>query len=157
MPARPSKSSLVPTEAQMRIVAKLAEGMGTARTAKKLGLAEGSVSSAMTSANRRVGVRFRHALVHACYVLELLPRPDTRPAPVPADDTEAKILWRLALNDSYSEITRNCKLSSLDAMKQTIQALRGRWGAEDDCHLITLGWQHGVLNASRGTGGHQLI
>ncbi|GGU43975.1 hypothetical protein [Streptomyces violascens] len=41
-------------------------------------------------------------------------------------------------------------------MKQKIHALRSRWDAHNDPHLITLGWRFGVLNTSRGTGGHHI-
>lgn len=156
MPPRPSKAALLPTPAQVRIVAKLAEGTSTAKAAVDLGIAVGTISAAMSSAHRRVGVRHRHALVHACYVLNLVDRPDTAPPPQSADGDETKILWRLALDDTYAEITRNAAQPSLDVMKQRIQALRARWGAENDPHLVTLGWKYGVLNATRGTGGHQL-
>ncbi|MFI6469858.1 hypothetical protein ACIBL5_06280 [Streptomyces sp. NPDC050516] len=156
MSARPGRLPLLPTPAQIHIIAKIAEGMSTAKAAVELSRAVGTVSAAMTSAHRRIGVRHRHALVHACYVLELIPRPDTAPPPGSADDDEVQILWRLALDDTYLQITHNCGLSSLDVMKQKINALRARWDAQNDPHLVTLGWRYGVLNNSRGTGGHHI-
>ncbi|MFD7341744.1 hypothetical protein ACFV98_38110 [Streptomyces violascens] len=41
-------------------------------------------------------------------------------------------------------------------MKQKINALRARWDAQNDPHLITLGWRYGVLNNSRGTGSYHI-
>lgn len=89
MSARSSTLPLLPTPAQIRVIAKMAEGMSTAKAAVELSRAIGTVSAALTSAHRRIGVRHRHALIHACYVLGLIPRPDTAPLPgsLDADDT----------------------------------------------------------------------
>lgn len=156
MAARPATAASHPTPAQVKIAGTLAQGMSTAKAAAELGLSEGTVAIQMSHGNRRAGVRHRHALVHACYVTEQLARPGpTAPPPGGVDDIETKILWSLALDGTYAEIAEHCGLSH-DAMKKRIRALRTRWGAEHDPHLITLGWMFGVLDASHGTGGHQV-
>ncbi|MFD9483368.1 LuxR C-terminal-related transcriptional regulator [Streptomyces sp. NPDC059991] len=141
----------------MKIAALLAQGMSTAKAAAELALATGTVSAQVSSAHHRLGVCHRYGLIHACYVHALIPRPDTALPPGGAEADEVQILWRLALDDSYDEITHHATLSSREVMKEKIDALRSRWDAVNDPHLITLGWRYGVLDASRGTGGHQLI
>ncbi|MCB5163591.1 LuxR C-terminal-related transcriptional regulator [Streptomyces bambusae] len=155
MPARPGPAASHPTPAQVKIVGKLAQGLSTSKAAAELGLSEGTVANQMSHGNRRAGVRHRHALVHACYVTEQLPRPEpTASPPGGIDDTETK-LWSLALDGTYAEIAQHCGLPH-DAMKKRIRALRARWGAEHDPHLIALGWMFGVLDGSYGTGGDQV-
>ncbi|MFG3041738.1 LuxR C-terminal-related transcriptional regulator [Streptomyces sp. NPDC048330] len=156
MSARLGTAASHPTPAQVKIAGKLAQGLSTAKAAAELGLSEGTVAIQMSHGNRRVGVRHRHALIHACYVTEQLPRPEPdAPPPGGVDDVETKILWCLALDGTYIEIAQHAGLSH-DAMKKRIRALRKRWGAENDPHLITLGWKFTVLDASHGTGGHQV-
>ncbi|MFI5982020.1 hypothetical protein ACIBEA_14195 [Streptomyces sp. NPDC051555] len=156
MSARPATAASHPTPAQVKIAGKLAQGMSTAKAAAELGLSEGTISIQLSHGNRRAGVRHRHALLHACYVTEQLPRPEqTGPPPGGVDDTETKILWSLALDGTYAEIAQHVGLSH-DAMKKRIRALRRRWRAEHDPHLIMLGWQFGVLDASNGTGGRNV-
>ncbi|MFB6517587.1 hypothetical protein [Streptomyces sp. NPDC056401] len=153
MPTRTATAASHPTPAQVKIAGILARGMSTAKAAAALGLAEGTVAIQMSHGNRRAGVRHRHTLVHACYVTEQLPRPEpTTPPPGGIDDVETRILWSLALDGTYAEIAQHCGLSH-DGMKKRIRALRARWSAEHDTHLITLGWVFGVLDASHGTGG----
>ncbi|WP_234386735.1 hypothetical protein, partial [Streptomyces sp. ERV7] len=72
-----------------------------------------------------------------------------------AEPHEVAILWRFALDDSHPEAAARCHLS-VTAMQHRLQGLRKRWNAANECHLITLGWSYGVLNASRGAAGHQL-
>ncbi|MEU9001159.1 hypothetical protein [Streptomyces sp. NPDC048551] len=75
----------------------------------------------------------------ACYVIEQLPVPEpAAPPPGGIDDVESVILWSLALDGTYAEIAEHCGLSH-DAMKKRIRALRSRWAAEHDPHLIALG------------------
>ncbi|WP_338676749.1 hypothetical protein V1460_30125 [Streptomyces sp. SCSIO 30461] len=156
MPARPTKAASHPTPAQVRIASKLAQGLSTGKAAAELGLSEGTVAIQMSHGNLRVGVRHRHALIHACYVTDHLPLPEPiAPPPGGVDDIETKILWSLALDCTYAEIARHIGLPP-DAMKKKIRALRKRWAAENDPHLITLGWKFAVLNASHGTGGRQV-
>ncbi|MGP9017566.1 LuxR C-terminal-related transcriptional regulator [Streptomyces sp. BR1] len=152
----PPRSDLLPTPSQLRIAAVLAQGLATAQAAAKLHLATGTVSAHQTMANHRLGVRHRYAFIHACYVLNLLPRPV--PAPPPDGGAalhEVAILWRFALDDSHAEVAAHCHLS-VTAMQSRLQVIRKRWNAANESHLITLGWAYGVLNASRGTAGHQL-
>ncbi|GGP92146.1 hypothetical protein [Streptomyces melanogenes] len=150
------RSKLLPTPAQLRIAAVLAQGRDTAEAAAELGLATGTVSTTQSTANHRLGVGHRYAYIHTCYVLNLLARPV--PAAPPnggAEPHEVVILWRLALDDSHLEAATHCHLS-MTALQRRLQLLRKRWQAANECHLITLGWAYGVLNASRGSAGHQL-
>lgn len=156
MTARPGPAPSHATPAQLKIAGKLAQGLSTGEVATELCLSKGTVAIQMSQGNRRVGVRHRHALIHACYVTEQLPRPEpTAPPPGGIDDIETKILWSLALDGTYAEIAQHAGLP-LAEMKKRIRALRKRWGAENDPHLIALGWKFAVLNASHGTGGHQV-
>ncbi|MFE7093139.1 hypothetical protein [Streptomyces erythrochromogenes] len=156
MSARPGPAASHPTPAQVRIAGKLAQGLSTGKAAVELGLSEGTVAIQMSHGNRRAGVRHRHALIHACYVTGQLPRPEpTTSPPGGIDEVETKILWSLALDGTYAEIAQHAGVSH-EAMKNRIRALRRRWGAENDPHLITLGWRFAVLDASCGTGGHRV-
>lgn len=156
MPLSPHRSDLLPTPGQLRVAAVLAQGRDTAQAAAELYLAAGTVSAHQSTANHRLGVRHRYAFIHACYVLNLLPRPV--PAPPPdggAQPHEVAILWRLALDDSHPQVAAHCHMS-VTAMQRRLQGLRHRWKAANESHLITLGWAYGVLNTSRGTADHHL-
>lgn len=85
------RAKLLPTPAQLRIAAVLAQGRDTTEAAADLGLAPGTVSTTQSTANHRLGVRHRYAFIHACYVLNLLPRP-VPAAPPPAAPSRTR--WR---------------------------------------------------------------
>lgn len=92
------RSKLLSTPAQLRIAAVLAQGRDTAEAAADLDLATGTVSTTQSTANHRLGVRHRYAFIHACYVLNLMPRPvPAAPPNSGAEPHEVAILWRLAL------------------------------------------------------------
>ncbi|MER6447234.1 hypothetical protein DEJ51_29240 [Streptomyces venezuelae] len=149
MAARPSTVTPLLTPAQLRIAAKVALGMSSVQVAADLGLSKATVDVQMSDSNTRACVSSRTALIHVCYATGQLPRPDPiAPAPT-ADEVERTILWGLALGAGLAETGRLCHYST-DVVGKRLRGLRKRWTASNDPHLITLGWQYGVLDASRG-------
>ncbi|MCF3178789.1 helix-turn-helix transcriptional regulator [Streptomyces polychromogenes] len=152
MAGRPSAATPLLTPAQLRIAAKVALGMSSAQVAADLGLSRATVDVQMSDSNTKTGVASRTALIHSCYVTDQLPRPELiTPAPT-ADEVEREILWGLALGAELADTGRRCHYST-DAMGRKLRDLKKRWTASNDPHLITLGWQYGVLDASRGSAG----
>ncbi|MCC0094613.1 helix-turn-helix transcriptional regulator [Streptomyces flavotricini] len=152
MAGRPSTATTLLTPAQLRIAAKVALGMSSAQVAAKLGLSKATVDVQMSDSNTKTGVTSRTALIHTCYVTGQLPLPEAvAPAPS-ADEVEREILWGLALGAELAETGRRCHYSA-DAVGKRLRDLKKRWMATNDPQLITLGWQYGVLDASRGCAG----
>ncbi|MFI1649774.1 response regulator transcription factor [Streptomyces avidinii] len=152
MAGRPGIATQLLTPAQLRIAERVALGMSSAQVAAELALSKATVDVQMSDSNAKTGVTTRTALVHACYVTGQLARPELiTPAPA-ADEVEREILWGLALGAELAETGRRCHYSA-DAVGKRLRALRKQWNASNDPHFVTLGWQYGVLDDSRGSAG----
>ncbi|MEW1691867.1 helix-turn-helix transcriptional regulator [Streptomyces sp. NPDC091265] len=163
MTARPGAVPARLTPAQVRILGKIASGIGTAETARALSIAQGTVSVQVSSMSRRLGVSGRAALTHVGYCNGQLDRPEPAEFDGTFSEAEACIVRLVSCGASLQEIAHACQLSR-DAARERLRALRLRMGASHDAHLVTLGWRYGLLDESHtgkpahpfsGTGVHR--
>jgi DNA-binding CsgD family transcriptional regulator len=146
-PARPSPTSLDLTPAQIRIVQQVAEGKSTDAIASDLTITAGTINVQLKHCGQKFGARGRAAVVHACFVTEQLRRPAM--ATLPGAFSEAEIeTWRMvAIGATPKEYAARTRISHDEALGR-VRALRQRVEAENDPHLVTLGWRYGVLGES---------
>lgn len=146
-PARPSPTSLDLTPAQIRIVRQVAEGRSTDAIASDLTITTGTVNVQLKHCGQKLGIRGRAAVVHACFVTEQLRRPEK--VAFPGAFSEAEIeTWRMAaIGATSKEYAARAHISHDEALGR-VRALRVRVEAENDPHLVTLGWRYGVLGES---------
>lgn len=146
-PARPSTTSLDLTPAQIRIVQQVAEGKSTDAIASDLTITAGTINVQLKHCGQKFGIRGRAAVVHACFVTEQLRRPEK--ATFPGAFSEAEIAtWRMvAIGATSKEYAERARISHDEALGR-VRALRERVEAENDPHLVTLGWRYGVLGES---------
>ncbi|MEV0370596.1 helix-turn-helix transcriptional regulator [Streptomyces sp. NPDC050636] len=138
------------TPAEIRATAHVALGLTSGEIAIKLRLARGTVDGQLRHAQYKLGVNSRTVLIHRCYAREQLPRPDRIKSSQEADAAEVELLQFLALGASHAEMEqRNSHGLSQHGAKARIKALRERWGAKNDPHLITRAWEFGVLDESQ--------
>ncbi|MFI1953136.1 LuxR C-terminal-related transcriptional regulator [Streptomyces xinghaiensis] len=143
-PARPSPASLDLTPAQIRIVQKVAEGKSTDAIASDLTITAGTVNVQLKHCGQKLGVRGRAAVVHACFVTGQLRHPEKAAFPGVFSDTEVETWRMVAIGATSKEYAGRARISRDEALGRT-RALRGRVEAENDPHLVTLGWRYGVL------------
>ncbi|MEU3931473.1 LuxR C-terminal-related transcriptional regulator [Streptomyces sp. NPDC029044] len=146
-PARPSSTSLDLTPAQIRIVQQVAEGKSTHAIATDRTITAGTINVQLKHCGQKFGTRGRAAVVHAGFVTEQLRRPEM--ATLPGAFSEAEIeTWRMvAIGATSKEYAARARISHEEALGR-VRALRQRVEAENDPHLVTLGWRYGVLSES---------
>ncbi|WP_411130340.1 LuxR C-terminal-related transcriptional regulator [Streptomyces sp. x-19] len=139
--------SLSPSEA--RASGLVARGLTGGEIAVKLRLAKGTVDGQLRHAQQKMVVSDRACLVHRCYVRNQLPRPKRIEPSQQADAADAELLRLLALGADYAEMAqRNSHEVSQHGAKKRLKALREKWGARNNAHLITCGWEFGLLDES---------
>ncbi|MGD3109489.1 helix-turn-helix domain-containing protein [Streptomyces sp. YGL11-2] len=139
--------SLSPSE--IRVTGLVALGLTGGEIAVKLRLAKGTVDSQLRHAQQKMVVTDRACLIHRCYVREQLPRPRRIEPSQQADAADAELLRFLAFGADYAEMAqRNSHEMSQHGAKTRIKRLREMWGARNDAHLITCGWEFGLLDES---------
>ncbi|MGK5496728.1 LuxR C-terminal-related transcriptional regulator [Streptomyces sp. URMC 125] len=148
MTARPSCVPARLTPAQVRILGRIADGMGTEETAAALGITRGTVSVQVSSMSRRLGVSGRAALTHVGYRSGQLDRPERRAFEGALSSEEVRMVRLVASGASPLEIADACGVSRSTA-NQRLRALRHRMGASGDAHMVTLGWQFGLLDETQ--------
>ncbi|MFF4607902.1 response regulator transcription factor [Streptomyces sp. NPDC001339] len=152
MPTAPTPIECL-TPAEARVAGKVALGLTSSEIADTLRLAKGTVDAQVRHALHKLGVHNRAALIHRCYVREQLPRPERSRPLTGADAAEIDILWLLAGGAGYAEIAQHSTHGlSHHSTRERIKALRVKWEAQNDPHLITRAWVFGVLAESRPMG-----
>ncbi|MFD8716865.1 helix-turn-helix transcriptional regulator [Streptomyces sp. NPDC059629] len=135
------------TPAQLRIVQKIADGESTAAIAAQLSITTGTINVQVQHCGQKLGVSGRAAIVHACFVTGQLPRPEKALSSEVFSETEAET-WRMVASGMTSlEVGERADISRDDAVGR-IRTLRGRVQAENDPHLVKLGWSHQVLDGA---------
>lgn len=149
MSARPTRppATLPLTPAQLRIAQKVAEGESTHAIASKLSITVGTINVQLKHCGQKLGVSGRAAIVHACFVTGQLPRPDMVASPEDFSKTEIET-WRMAAIGTTSQEFADRARISRDGALGRVRALRERVKAENDPHLVTLGWSCEVLDES---------
>ncbi|SOE32521.1 LuxR C-terminal-related transcriptional regulator [Streptomyces sp. OK228] len=146
-PARPSATLLDLTPAQIRIANKIAQGQSTETIASDLTITAGTINVQMKHCGQKLGVRGRAAVVHACFVTEQLHRPEKAAFPEPVSDAEITT-WRMVATGATSKDYAQKAGISRDEALRRVRALRERVKADNDPHLVTLGWRYEVLDES---------
>ncbi|MDT0464799.1 LuxR C-terminal-related transcriptional regulator [Streptomyces gibsoniae] len=147
--ARPARvpATLPLTPAQLRIVRRIADGESTATIATQLSITIGTINVQVQHCGQKLGVTGRAAVVHACFVTGQLPRPEKAVLPGVLSKAEAET-WRMVASGMTSlEVAEQAGISRGDALGR-IRALRERVRADNDPHLVKLGWSHEVLDES---------
>ncbi|MGG2460560.1 LuxR C-terminal-related transcriptional regulator [Streptomyces sp. RGM 3693] len=136
--------SLSPSE--IRVTGHAALGLTSGEIALKLRLAKGTVDGQLRHAQHKMGVTNRACLIHLCYTRMQLPRPARTESPERLDDAEVEIIRLIAEGATYPAIAQhNTHELSQHGVKVRIKALREKWQAKNDPHLITRAWEFGVL------------
>ncbi|MGD3109398.1 LuxR C-terminal-related transcriptional regulator [Streptomyces sp. YGL11-2] len=134
---------------EIRVAGLAALGLTSGEIALKLRLAKGTVDGQLRHAQHKMGVTSRACLIHRCYIRMQLPRPARIALPEKLDDAEVEIIRLVAEGATYPEIAlRNTQELSQHGVKVRVKALREKWQAKNDPHLITCAWEFGVLTAS---------
>ncbi|MGW3493128.1 LuxR C-terminal-related transcriptional regulator [Streptomyces sp. NPDC001020] len=133
------------TPAQLRIVQKVADGESTDTIAAQLSITTGTITAQIQHCGQKLGVRGRAAVVHACLVTGQLPRPERTAAPETFSETETETWRMVAIGATSQEFAERARISRDNALKR-VRALRERVQAENDPHLVKLGWSHEVLD-----------
>lgn len=146
--ARPTRppATLPLTPAQLRIAQKVAEGESTDAIASELSIIVGTINVQLKHCGQKLGVRGRAAVVHACFVTGQLQRPETVASPETFSETEIET-WRMVAIGTTSQDADLARISRDSALGR-IRALRERVQAENDPHLVTLGWSCEALDES---------
>ncbi|WP_030155328.1 hypothetical protein [Streptomyces sp. NRRL S-244] len=126
--------------------------MSSAQVSAELALSKATVDVQISDRNAKTGVTTRTTLVHTTYVTGQPPRPELITPALVADEVEREILWRPALSAELAKTGRRCHYSA-NAVGKRLRALRKQWNASNNPHLVTLAWQYGVLDDSRGPAG----
>ncbi|MFB7630435.1 LuxR C-terminal-related transcriptional regulator [Streptomyces sp. NPDC056149] len=135
--------------AEVRATRLVAQGLTGGEIAVKLRLAKGTVDGQLRHAQQKMVVSDRACLVHRCYVREQLPRPQRIEPSQQADAADVELLRFVAFGADYAEMAqRNSHGVSQHGAKTRLKALREKWGARNDAHLITCGWEFGLLDES---------
>jgi DNA-binding CsgD family transcriptional regulator len=147
--ARPTcpPATLPLTPAQLRIARKVAAGESTDAIASELSITVGTINVQLKHCGQKLGVRGRAAVVHACFVTGQLQRPETTASPVTFSETEIET-WRMVAIGTTSQVFADRARVSRDSAVRRVRALRERVNAENDPHLVTLGWSCEVLDES---------
>lgn len=147
--ARPTRppATLPLTPAQLRIAQKVAEGESTHAIASELSITVGTINVQLKHCGQKFGVRGRSAVVHACFVTGQLQRPETAASPEAFSETEIETWRMVAIGTTSQEFADRARISRDSALAR-VRALRERVKAENDPHLVTLGWSCEVLDES---------
>ncbi|WP_369251076.1 helix-turn-helix transcriptional regulator [Streptomyces sp. R41] len=145
-PARPP-ATLPLTPAQLRITQSVADGESTDAIATKLSITVGTINVQLKHCGQKLGVSGRAAVVHACFVTEQLRRPETAAFPEAFSAAEVKT-WRMVAIGATSQEFADRACISRDSAVRRVRALRARVAAQNDPHLVTLGWSYQVLDES---------
>ncbi|MFI6808239.1 helix-turn-helix transcriptional regulator [Streptomyces luteogriseus] len=146
-PARPAATHLDLTPAQVRIAQKVAAGKSTGAIASDLTITAGTINVQMKHCGQKLGVSGRAAIVHACYVTGQLKRPEKAAYPGAFSDAEIETWQMIAAGATSKEYADRARISRDEALKR-IKALRQRVRADNDPHMVTLGWTYEVLDES---------
>ncbi|MFJ2744781.1 hypothetical protein ACIO3O_34570 [Streptomyces sp. NPDC087440] len=134
----------------IRVLSRYAQGDNGNEAARALGLKPTQVYDATSACSRHLGVSSRCALVHAAYLLGVVPRPGLAPTALPTtgrravDDDATAVLELLAMGMTHQQGAEHLQLG-LTAWWLRITSLQQATEAVSTHHLITIGWQHGVL------------
>jgi DNA-binding CsgD family transcriptional regulator len=146
-PARPSPTSLDLTPAQIRIVQQVAEGKSTDVIASDLRITAGTINVQLKHCGQKFGTCGRAAVVHACFATEQLRRQETVTLPGAFSEVEIETWRMVAIGATSKEYAARARISHDEALGR-VRAVRQRVEAENDPHLVTLGWRYGVLGES---------
>jgi DNA-binding CsgD family transcriptional regulator len=147
--ARPTRppASLPLAPAQLRIAQKVADGESTDTIASELSITVGTINMQLKHCGQKLGVSGRAAIVHACFVTEQLQRPETAASPEAFSESEIETWRMVAIGATSQEFADRACISRESALGR-VRALRERVKAENDPHLVTLGWGCEVLDES---------
>ncbi|QFQ99299.1 hypothetical protein F9278_27665 [Streptomyces phaeolivaceus] len=145
--ARPSTTLLDLAPAQVRIAKKIAEGKSTEAIASDLAITQGTIRIQVRHCGQKLGVSGRPAVVHACYVTGKLTRPEKTSSPGAFSPEEIETWRAVAVGATPQSYADRARISRAEALRR-IKALRERVRADNDPHLVTLGWTYGVLDES---------
>ncbi|MFB7930356.1 LuxR C-terminal-related transcriptional regulator [Streptomyces sp. NPDC056039] len=149
MSARPPRppATLPLTPAQLRIARRVADGESTHTIASNLAITAGTINVQLQHCGQKLGVSGRAAVVHACFVTEQLERPETATSPEVFSDTEIETWRMVAIGATSQHFADRVRISRESAVGR-VRSLRERVKAENDPHLVTLGWSCEVLDES---------
>ncbi|MFI5804484.1 helix-turn-helix domain-containing protein [Streptomyces sp. NPDC051561] len=137
-------------ERHVRVLDRFAQGDNGAEAARALGLSPNQVYRASNTCGQYLGVSGRCALVHASYLLGIVPRPAYAGTPLPStgrkviDADLPSLLGLLAMGMTHREGAWHLHCG-LTAWWLRIRLLQHATGAVSTHHLITMAWQHQVL------------
>jgi DNA-binding CsgD family transcriptional regulator len=135
------------TPAHLRIVRRVADGASTGTIASELTITVGTINVQLKHCGQKLGVSGRAAVVHACFVTGQLQRPEPAASRDAFSETEVETWRMVAIGATSQEFADRARISR-DTAVGRVKALRKRLKAENDPHLVTLGWSYEVLDES---------
>ena len=137
------------TQAEIRALSALAEGLDTVGALTKLGIGLETFNRTLRNIGDKQHRSSRASKVHAAYLSGELPLPDSLSAPEISD--EDRELWSALANQPGLQATADAVVLSRATTKQRIDELVSRYGARSESHLVTLGHSYGVFETAAAT------
>ncbi|WP_330434200.1 hypothetical protein OIC43_08155 [Streptomyces sp. NBC_00825] len=140
-----------PTDEQRQVLVLRAQGLSIRGCAQRSGLSPHKTLVHLSACAEMAGVTTHRALVHEALragVLVLQPRPGTLGS-APPEGVDRAVLRGLVLDMPSAELPTAIMRSARCSYRRvcdSLDVLRG--GGVEDCRLVVLGWQWGVLDAT---------